>query len=68
TVAAAYRAKLSPPAGQDPADVEWPDGPRRSAKDGQPLDNYASRDEFEYFAQAVNAYLGTNTGHDPFTG
>ncbi|MYW30393.1 hypothetical protein GT040_14135, partial [Streptomyces sp. SID2119] len=68
TIAAAYRGKLSPPAGQDPADVEWPDGPRRSADDGQPVDNYASRDEFEYFAQAVNAYLGTNTGHDPFTG
>ncbi|MYR96708.1 lonely Cys domain-containing protein [Streptomyces sp. SID4937] len=68
TIAAAYRDKLSPPAGQDPADVEWPDGPRRSAEDGQPVDNYASTDEFEYFAQAVNAYLGTNTGHDPFTG
>ena len=29
---------------------------------------YASQNEQEYFAQLSNAYLGTNTGKDPFTG
>ncbi|WP_230543806.1 lonely Cys domain-containing protein, partial [Streptomyces griseus] len=67
TITAAYHAKLNPTDGQDPAHVEWPDGPRRSAVDGRPTDNYASTNEFEYFAQAVNAYLSTNTGHDPYT-
>ncbi|OEV18386.1 hypothetical protein AN221_21990, partial [Streptomyces nanshensis] len=68
TITDAYRAKLHPSDGRDPADVEWPDGPRRSARDGRPADNYSSTDEFEYFAQAVNAYLGTNSGTDPLTG
>jgi hypothetical protein len=30
----------------------------------RPHENYASQDEYEYFAQATNAYLGTNTGND----
>ena len=30
-------------------------------------DCYAAFDEFEYFAQVVNAYLGTNGGADPYT-
>ncbi len=68
TITDAYRAKLHPSDGRDPADVEWPDGPRRSARDGRPADNYSATDEFEYFAQAVNAYLGTNSGTDPLTG
>jgi uncharacterized repeat protein (TIGR02543 family) len=36
----------------------WVDGPGKS---------YASSDAREYFAQLSNAYLGTNTGYDPFT-
>ncbi|MGW2975133.1 hypothetical protein ACWDBO_52660, partial [Streptomyces mirabilis] len=48
-------------------DVEWADGPRRDTE-GSPADNYASLDEAEYFAQTVNAYLGTNHGRDEYTG
>ncbi|NUP39429.1 MAG: lonely Cys domain-containing protein, partial [Streptomyces sp.] len=62
----AYRAKLNPPPGVDPLDVEWPDGIRRDLY-GNPADNYSSTDEFEYFAQAANAYLGVNAGRDPYT-
>ncbi|PJN23653.1 toxin glutamine deamidase domain-containing protein [Kitasatospora sp. CB02891] len=47
-----------PKNGKDP--VQWPDGKTSG--------NYSSRDEHEYFAQATNAYLGTNEGHDPYTG
>ncbi|MFJ1791311.1 WXG100-like domain-containing protein [Kitasatospora griseola] len=47
-----------PKNGKDP--VQWPDGKTSG--------NYSSRDEREYFAQATNAYLGTNEGHDPYTG
>lgn len=40
-------------------------------KNGQVRQNvqtcYASRNEEEYFAQLTNAYLGTNTGDDPYT-
>ncbi|MFJ5921369.1 hypothetical protein ACIQF6_02055 [Kitasatospora sp. NPDC092948] len=39
--------------------VHWPDG--------DTLGNYSSRNEQEYFAQATNAYLGTNHGTDPYT-
>ncbi|WP_158515431.1 hypothetical protein [Kitasatospora sp. MBT63] len=46
--------------------IQWTDGARRP--DGQNGDNYASRDEQEYFAQVTNAYLGTNHGNDPYTG
>ncbi|BFV61098.1 hypothetical protein KCMC57_up62020 [Kitasatospora sp. CMC57] len=45
----------------------WSDGPRRRA-DGSEAENYAARDEDEYFAQLSNAYLGTNHGTDPYTG
>ncbi|MFI9782678.1 hypothetical protein ACIHEI_04075, partial [Kitasatospora sp. NPDC051984] len=45
---------------QDPTkSVQWPDGSRPG--------NYSSQDQHEYFAQATNAYLGTNHGHDAFT-
>lgn len=45
----------------------WSDGPRHDLQNN-PVDNYASRDELEYFAQVSNAYLGTNHGTDPHTG
>ncbi|MFH8386881.1 hypothetical protein ACH4E7_39210 [Kitasatospora sp. NPDC018058] len=46
--------------------VAWSDGVRRvQGRDG---DNYAARNEREYFAQVSNAYLGTNHGRDPYTG
>ncbi|MFG2692761.1 hypothetical protein [Kitasatospora sp. NPDC048407] len=46
---------------QDPTkSVQWPDGSRPG--------NYSSQDQHEYFAQATNAYLGTNHGHDQTTG
>ncbi|MDQ0785004.1 hypothetical protein [Streptomyces sp. B3I8] len=47
--------------------VQWPDGPRLNLR-GVETENYSSRSPAEYFAQLTNAYLGTNTGHDPFTG
>ncbi|HEV3340966.1 MAG TPA: hypothetical protein VG125_11435 [Pirellulales bacterium] len=33
----------------------------------KPMNCYAAVDEKEYFAQCVNAYLGTNGGSDPYT-
>jgi hypothetical protein len=33
----------------------------------RPYENYASQNDEEYFAQAVNAYFGTNTGVDTTT-
>ncbi|KPI20019.1 hypothetical protein OK006_9543, partial [Actinobacteria bacterium OK006] len=45
--------------------VEWADGPL-TGPDGATR-NYSSRNAEEYFAQTVNAYLGTNHGNDPFT-
>ncbi|MER6415346.1 hypothetical protein [Streptomyces humidus] len=51
---------------RDPS-VEWADGPRLDT-DNKVVDNYASRDVLEYFAQTSNAYLGTNHGVDPYTG
>ncbi|MFI5528189.1 toxin glutamine deamidase domain-containing protein [Kitasatospora sp. NPDC051853] len=45
----------------------WSDGARRHV-DGSEAENYAARDEYEYFAQVSNAYLGTNHGIDPYTG
>ncbi|WP_206283081.1 hypothetical protein, partial [Streptomyces chilikensis] len=48
-------------------DAPWPDGVRRDLW-GADADNYSSTDEFEYFAQLSNAYLGTNHGHDTATG
>ncbi|MEW2113724.1 hypothetical protein AB0945_00735 [Streptomyces sp. NPDC005474] len=58
----AYRNKLS----QGPT-AQWPDGVRMNLK-GDPADNYSSTDAYEYFAQASNAYLGTNHGKDGMTG
>ncbi|MEC3993783.1 hypothetical protein VSR01_09615 [Actinacidiphila sp. DG2A-62] len=50
-------------------DAQWPDGTRRLADSTRrPADNYSSRSAVEYFAQSVNAYLGTNHGRDPYTG
>ncbi|WP_330113837.1 hypothetical protein [Streptomyces sp. MUM 178J] len=48
-------------------DVEGPDGVRRDIA-GRPVDTYASVDEFEFFAQLSNVYLGTNHGFDAATG
>ncbi|MCT9084362.1 lonely Cys domain-containing protein [Streptomyces fulvoviolaceus] len=62
-----YLAKRNPPPGVDPLDVEWPDGIRRNLA-GKATDNYSSMNESEYFAQAVNAYLGSNAGTDEYTG
>ncbi|MEV6207938.1 toxin glutamine deamidase domain-containing protein [Kitasatospora sp. NPDC051914] len=66
-----YRAKLDDESlprlfGED-GPSEWSDGPRRRP-DGSEAENYAARDEYEYFAQVSNAYLGTNHGTDPYTG
>ncbi|NEA68939.1 hypothetical protein [Streptomyces sp. SID12488] len=58
----AYRNKFR----QGPA-AQWPDGVRQNLK-GDPADNYSSTDAYEYFAQASNAYLGTNHGKDGMTG
>ncbi|WP_211303350.1 hypothetical protein, partial [Streptomyces milbemycinicus] len=46
---------------------QWPDGVARDLA-GQPVLNYSARDEYEFFAQLTNAYLGTNEGTDPYTG
>ncbi|OEV25493.1 hypothetical protein AN220_13395, partial [Streptomyces nanshensis] len=48
--------------------VHWPDGPYQDPRGRRPGTNYSSHDEYEYFAQLSNAYLGTNTGTDPYTG
>ncbi|MGI5404617.1 hypothetical protein ACQEVG_35200 [Streptomyces sp. CA-135486] len=45
----------------------WPDGPLYNTA-GRPTYNYSSTNEFEYFAQVSNAYLGTNAGTDAYTG
>ncbi|MFE4824295.1 hypothetical protein ACFRFU_49775, partial [Streptomyces sp. NPDC056704] len=45
--------------------AEWADGPL-TGPDGTTR-NYSSRNAEEYFAQTVNAYLGTNHGNDPYT-
>ncbi|MEY9944415.1 hypothetical protein [Kitasatospora sp. GAS1066B] len=68
-VTSAYQYKLmmdqaAHALGQDSL-VAWSDGPRRYDHPGG--DNYASRNEYEYFAQVSNAYLGTNTNKDPYT-
>ncbi|WP_329585373.1 hypothetical protein OG500_32675 [Kitasatospora sp. NBC_01250] len=46
--------------------ITWSDGARNLHDTDN--DNYASRDELEYFAQVSNAYLGTNHGTDLYTG
>ncbi|MFD9053190.1 lonely Cys domain-containing protein [Streptomyces zaomyceticus] len=47
--------------------TQWPDGPRHD-RTGATRDNYSSMNPKEYFAQASNAYLGTNAGIDLYTG
>jgi hypothetical protein len=47
-------------------DTEWVDGKRRKM-DNAPQDCYAAMNVNEYFAQCVNAWLGTNAGKDPYT-
>ncbi|MEU8510594.1 hypothetical protein AB0C76_03245 [Kitasatospora sp. NPDC048722] len=66
----AYRGKrqadgLTDLFGEEPV-AAWPDGGRRNAAD-ELVGNYSSADEYEYFAQLSNAYLGTNHGNDPGT-
>ncbi|WP_329492830.1 hypothetical protein [Kitasatospora herbaricolor] len=61
TITSSYQGKLNDP------NAAWTDGPRQDLR-GNPVDNYGSRDELEYFAQVTNAYLGTNHGTDPHTG
>jgi hypothetical protein len=48
---------------------EWTDGRRYKKGDASKklMENYASSTEAEYFAQAVNAWFGTNTGTDSYT-
>lgn len=48
----------------------WTDGKRYRKDDVKQdlLENYASSTESEYFAQAVNAWFGTNKGVDAYTG
>jgi hypothetical protein len=46
--------------------LAWLAGLRDDAR--RPYENYASQSEEEYFAQAANAYVGTNTGTDTTTG
>ncbi|MGW4378481.1 WXG100-like domain-containing protein [Kitasatospora sp. NPDC004531] len=59
TIKDAFEKKTD--AAKDPAkNVQWPDG--------RTPGNYSSKDQHEYFAQATNAYLGTNHGRDPYTG
>ncbi|MCX5207781.1 hypothetical protein OG689_00340 [Kitasatospora sp. NBC_00240] len=60
-ITSSYQGKLNDP------NAAWTDGPRQDLH-GNPVDNYGSRDELEYFAQVTNAYLGTNHGTDPHTG
>ncbi|MEK8145830.1 hypothetical protein NKH18_45220 [Streptomyces sp. M10(2022)] len=65
-ITAAYQAKKALG-----TSVQWPDGYRLvDPKDpeGELIDNYSSTNEYEYFAQATNAYLGTNFGNDRTTG
>ncbi|MEU9383237.1 hypothetical protein AB0D38_20615 [Streptomyces sp. NPDC048279] len=61
-VRAAYAARV-----EQGSDAPWADGPRRNL-DGEPVDNYASTNPEEYFAQTTNAHLGTNHGRDTHTG
>jgi len=77
-IADVYRTKID----QGEA-AHWPDGPLHApasasaedsgttagrTRDARRATNYSSHNDREYFAQLSNAYLGTNTGADPFTG
>ncbi|WP_415853016.1 lonely Cys domain-containing protein, partial [Streptomyces albus] len=57
-----YQAKL----GQGDAAV-WPDGPLHDPSGKRRKPNYSSLNEYEFFAQLTNAYLGTNAGRDGYT-
>ncbi|WP_329042847.1 toxin glutamine deamidase domain-containing protein [Streptomyces sp. NBC_00178] len=48
-------------------EIPWVDGPRLDLH-GEPVDNYASQNPEEFFAQLTNAYFGANAGNDPLTG
>ncbi|MFI6156398.1 hypothetical protein ACIBCA_27345 [Kitasatospora sp. NPDC051170] len=52
---------------QEESVTTWPDGGRRN-RDEELVGNYSASDEYEYFAQLTNTYLGTNHGNDPVTG
>ena len=47
--------------------VLWPDGINQDLQ-GQETANYSSINQYEFFAQLSNAYLGTNHGTDKATG
>ncbi|WP_405537424.1 hypothetical protein OG787_31905 [Streptomyces sp. NBC_00075] len=54
--------------GRDPGpQVQWPDGVGQDLK-GRAADTYSSMNEYEFFAQLSNAFLGTNHGTDTATG
>ncbi|WP_327694988.1 hypothetical protein [Streptomyces sp. NBC_00459] len=54
--------------GREPGpQVMWPDGVSQDLR-GREAVNYSSRNEYEFFAQLSNAYLGTNHGTDRATG
>ncbi|MFE7527467.1 hypothetical protein ACFU7Y_17360 [Kitasatospora sp. NPDC057542] len=52
--------------GEEPL-TDWPDGGLNDGE-GNRVGNYSARNEHEFFAQLVTAYLGHNHGNDPSTG
>ncbi|MCZ1007822.1 hypothetical protein O1L68_14915 [Streptomyces lydicus] len=46
---------------------KWPDGYWYDPVGVNPDPNYSSHNQYEFFAQLSNAYLGTNGGIDPYT-
>ncbi|WP_406002909.1 hypothetical protein [Streptomyces sp. NBC_00829] len=62
-IESAYQARVA-----EGEAAHWPDGPLRDPAGVRTGANYSSHDAYEYFAQLSNAYLGTNTGTDPYTG
>ena len=66
TQEAAWRKAIEE--GREPGpQVMWPDGVSQDLQ-GREAVNYSSRNEYEFFAQLSNAYLGTNHGTDKATG
>jgi hypothetical protein len=59
TIQKAYDMRLRQYEGE-----EWVDGPRKVGNNTC----YAAQTVWEYFAQLSNAWLGANTGNDPYTG
>ncbi len=50
-------------------DARWIEKAATIAEDSRRVyENYSSQNDFEYFAQLSNVYLGTNLGTDPTTG